>query len=123
MHINQHNGYWSGTCAIVVVCLAVIVSLSPAAAQQDRDSEACFKSNDPDAKIVACTRIIERTQKTKNKHTVAIAYSARASGYESKNELDRAIADYDQAIRLIGEVPPGSPTVPNGRRWASPLFG
>jgi tetratricopeptide (TPR) repeat protein len=108
MRVNQHIARGSGTRAIVVVSLAVILSLSPAAAQQDRDSEACFKSNDPDAKIVACTRIIERSQKTKDKHTVGLAYSARASGYESKNELDRAIADYDQAISLIGEVVPAS---------------
>lgn len=108
MHVNRQIAQWLGGRAIVVVCVAVIPNLSPATAQQDRDSEACFKSNDPDTRIAACTRTITRAQLARNKHTVGLAYAARASSYQSKNELDRAIADFDQAIRLIGEVAPAS---------------
>src|SRR5262245_31410995 len=86
-------------CPLVVIVLSVItLVVSPAAAQQDRDAEACAKSNDPDTKIAACTRIINRPRKTKDERVAAFAYGARALAYQSKNELNRAITDFDQAI-------------------------
>src|SRR5262249_60548282 len=61
------------------------------------DGEAC-KANTPDQSIAACTRIREGTGETAKDS--AIARRFRGLAYQRKRDLDRAIADYHEAIRL-----------------------
>ncbi len=56
----------------------------------------CEQDKDRDLSIRSCTRIIEGGVKGDK----ASAYSWRGSAYDNKDDYDRAIADYDQAIRL-----------------------
>src|SRR5262244_419059 len=52
----------------------------------------------PDLQISGCTTII-RSGRESNKN-LAIAFNNRGNAYYDKKEHDRAIADYDQAIKL-----------------------
>jgi len=54
---------------------------------------------DPDRQIRGCTQVIERGKKESRKNR-AIAYFNRGVAYRKKGEVDRAIADYTEAIAL-----------------------
>ncbi len=74
-----------------------LISFSSAFAASQADRNACDKaSTDPEG-IRACTNIIDSHDEGYNR---AIAYMNRGVAYGGKGEHDRAIADYDQAIRL-----------------------
>src|SRR5258707_10431689 len=60
------------------------------------DWETCAKGAGDDA-IAACTRAIKSG--TYNGKTLALAYSNRGVEWRAKGELERAIADYDEAIK------------------------
>ena len=63
------------------------------------DQELCEgTSPDVDAQIAACTRQIGSGHFWG--HDLAIEYYNRGIAWKAKGDLDRAIADYDQAIRL-----------------------
>ena len=57
-----------------------------------------FGGNHPDIRIIACTRNIKSGRFTGR--NLAIAFANRGLAYKSKGQWDRAIADYDEAIRL-----------------------
>jgi lipoprotein NlpI len=63
-----------------------------------RDIAACAQTAQPDAAIEGCTRVIE-DPKHKPKGRAA-AYFNRGNAYSAKGENERAIADYDEAIKL-----------------------
>jgi tetratricopeptide (TPR) repeat protein len=56
--------------------------------------------------MTACNRLIESG--TLSKDRLAFVYGARATIYLHKGGLDQAIADHDQAIRLLTEARPAS---------------
>ncbi len=61
----------------------------------------CVQDKDRDLSIRGCTLIIEGQAKNYNSVAAkAVAYANRGNAYEKKGEYDRAIADYEQAIRL-----------------------
>lgn len=73
--------------------LAVPVSAAPG-----DDAAACYKASG-DAAIASCTRLIE-SGNLKNP-VLALLYAVRGSEWsQSKEQHDRAIADFDQAIEL-----------------------
>lgn len=57
------------------------------------------RSAGPEARIAACTQIIARA-KQETKRDQLTAYVNRGSAYLARREFDRAIADYDRALRL-----------------------
>ena len=63
------------------------------------DQRLCY-GNDPnlDARIAACTRQIALGKW--QGHGLAIWYNNRGNAYRSKGDIDRAIADYSEAIHL-----------------------
>jgi len=67
----------------------------------DRYSD-CSQSAEPDRSIRGCTAIIERG-KRENQKNRAVAYWNRGNAYSLKRELDQAIADYTEAIKLNPE--------------------
>ena len=61
----------------------------------------CVELKDPDQRITACTRLIKRFKREeRSAKTVSAAYVMRGVGYFSKGDWARAIADFDEAIRL-----------------------
>src|SRR3954447_141167 len=77
---------------------AAAVLASPLSAQQSPDWTACFASqDDPDGGIRGCTAIIVAGRE--RGRNLAIAYNNRGDAYWEKSDLDRALADYNQAIR------------------------
>jgi len=58
------------------------------------DKSDCRDGKTADLKIKGCSALIKTDAKD------AIAYFSRGSAYQTKGEVDRAIADYDKAIGL-----------------------
>jgi len=112
--VCPHNrGFASGhgliSAAILIVTVAVIPAqslllggvaalflvASPALAESDRDWDDC-NADDPVRSLAACTRILLGGEEKKR----ALAYFNRGYVYKIMGDLDRAIADYNKAIRL-----------------------
>src|SRR6267378_1977540 len=51
-----------------------------------------------DLQISGCTTVIQSGRETTR--NIAIAFNNRGNAYHDKKEYDRAIADYDQAVKL-----------------------
>jgi tetratricopeptide (TPR) repeat protein len=68
-----------------------------ALAEPQEDWPACTTNNDQ-AAIAACTRLIESGQLTVEESSRAFHHRGRA--YRSTLKFDRAIADYNEAVRL-----------------------
>src|ERR1700730_3259916 len=79
----------------VVVPLLVGWSATPAAAGDRSD---CRKPGGGDETIAACSRMI--ASNALKGAELASAFSNRGVAYKHKGDFDRAIADYDEAIRL-----------------------
>ena len=81
------------------VALAAMMMAS-AMAQLSPHWQACTGNPgiDWDQQIKSCTALIQSG--TELKENVAIAYYNRALAYENKDDYARAIADYDEALRL-----------------------
>jgi len=90
----------SGALLLAILSACVIaVSLSFAAnAKRDRDWDAC-KGSDADASIAGCTNVLSRG-KRETQSNRATAHNNRGWSYSQKDDHDRAIAGYDEAIRL-----------------------
>ena len=84
------------------IALAALTSIGGIAAQAQTDQQLNWCNGKggatPDMQIGGCTAAIQSGKFTgKN---LAIAFYARGIGYQTKNQFDRAIQDYDQAIKL-----------------------
>jgi len=77
--------------------LTHIADFSGAATAQTLDQQRCL-APDPDLKISGCTAVIQSGHETQQ--NLAIAFYNRGNAYVRKGQNDRAIQDYDQAIRL-----------------------
>jgi len=82
-----------GAVAFVAMMMSAMAQLSP-------HWQACTGNPgiDWDQQIKSCTALIQSG--TESKENVAIAYYNRALAYENKDDYTRAIADYDEALRL-----------------------
>ena len=89
------------TIAVVAVFLVVWINTATQNAQADftQEVQRCDDArSQPDIRIVACTRNIQSGRFTgKN---LAVAFSNRALAYRKKMQWDKALADFDEAIRL-----------------------
>ena len=76
----------------------VLMSVAPAFAASMAAHDDCDADNNPDRNIAGCTLIIEDASEG---HTMqAVAHVARGLAWQAKGDLDRALADYTEAIRL-----------------------
>src|SRR5580700_1889733 len=82
--------------AIAAAVLTVAISPVLAATVQD-DGNSCVRDSG-DAAISACTRAIGSNLYSHS--DLALLYNNRGVEYANKGDVDRAIADYDQAIAL-----------------------
>jgi tetratricopeptide (TPR) repeat protein len=87
-------------CFAAVALLASGLSFgSTAIAQQSRDRTWCDDQNSTDDQTIAgCTAVIKSGRDSQ--HRLAVDYYNRGLAYRNKGDYDRAIADYNQAIRL-----------------------
>ena len=61
-----------------------------------------YGGDHPDIQIISCTRNIRSGRFTGR--NLAVAFTNRAFAYKRKGEWDKAITDYDEAIRLMPDL-------------------
>ena len=83
--------------ALVTAALLALVLGQPLLAA-DKAWEDC-EAADPDQSIAGCTLVLKRGTREKATRRVD-AYTNRGISYGQKKDYDRAIADYDEALRL-----------------------
>jgi len=90
----------SVTARVVAGAVALAAVTSFANAQLSSHWQICTGNPgiDWDQQIKSCTALIESSAEAKE--NVAIAFYNRALAYENKEDYERAIADYSEAIRL-----------------------
>jgi len=82
-----------GMAVLIAVSSPVLVTRAVAA----DDANTCAQANGDEA-IAACTHVVENLGTSANDR--AIAYVNRGAEYRAKRDIDRAIADNTEAIRL-----------------------
>ncbi|MET4177816.1 hypothetical protein ABIB99_008950 [Bradyrhizobium sp. LA6.1] len=87
----RSSAYW----LLPWLAVAALAGLPTVAAADDADT--CAKQSG-DAAIAACSRAIASGEFSGEE--LAKIYSNRGGGYKSKSDLDSAIADYSEAIRV-----------------------
>lgn len=83
----------------VGLAACVLLVTMPAAAQDSRQQRDRCTDGEPDVAIRACTAIIDSGQQTTA--DLAVTFFNRGWAFSMKGQYDRAIQDYDQAIRLV----------------------
>ncbi|HEY2137006.1 MAG TPA: tetratricopeptide repeat protein [Xanthobacteraceae bacterium] len=86
--------------ASFLFCIMVGSACVATTARADDNADHCFK-DDGEAALAACTRAIQSGKF--NGATLAALYHDRAIELRQKQEYERAIADYSQAIHIDAE--------------------
>src|SRR5260221_621275 len=81
---------------IMLMTLLGASTVLPGQSRQE-DWNLC-KSHDPEQSIRGCSALIQSSHDTGI--NLAKAFTNRGSGYATKGDYNRAIQDYDQALRL-----------------------
>src|SRR5262245_33795759 len=76
---------------------ALLLLAAPALGASRQAHDDC-NAADPDRNIAACTRVLE--DRHESKRVRGIAYVGRGLAYSDKGDLNHAIADFTEAIRL-----------------------
>ncbi len=102
-----------------IVTLAALALGLPALAQSDQNARWCRGEDGAtlEQTISGCTAVIDR--RTDTPQQVALAYSLRGGAIYYKGDPVRAIADYDEAIKLDPTFARGF----NNRCWARAVVG
>ncbi len=96
----------------------LLVLPGSARAQWNDDADRCARETaNFDLKIQYCSRAIQSGELSQRE--LALTFSNRGNVYYRKGQYDRAIKDYNQAIRLAPDYAPGY----NGRAWSRYLLG
>jgi tetratricopeptide (TPR) repeat protein len=85
----------AGNPAILACLLLSLAVLAGCTSQADRSR---CQSADPDAKIAGCTELIQ--SKLSTRAILSSSYNNRGAAFVEKRDYDRAIQDYNEAIRL-----------------------
>src|SRR5262245_31189957 len=85
--------------AIVLAAMLQALTATPAPAQR-ADEQRCTgaQSVSPQAQIASCTALIDSGRYARQ--NLSILHSNRGIAYGKAGDLDRAIADFDNAIRI-----------------------
>jgi tetratricopeptide (TPR) repeat protein len=95
-----HMSVALGVTMGVTLVAATMAPTTAAVAEQADEPRQCAATTgvSPEQKLASCTAVIaaglERPQ------NLAITFNNRGNAYLNKRDLDRAIADFDEAIRL-----------------------
>src|SRR5262245_48317152 len=83
---------------LICAAFAAVLMTTLAFGASQRDRQDCSQLQDIERTIHGCTQMInDRTEPQTNR---GIAFLHRGIAWRKKGELDRAIADYNEAIRL-----------------------
>ena len=83
---------------VLLTIVAFLYIGLPAWAQWNEDAQKCSEPGDPDVVLQHCNRALESGQLSEAGRSVTL--NNRANVYQSKREFDRAIQDYNEALRL-----------------------
>jgi tetratricopeptide (TPR) repeat protein len=86
--------------ALIALPLGVLIMGGWIAAACADEKSDCRDGKDVELKIKSCTTLIEGGRKD------AVAFNSRGAAYQAMGDLDKAIADYDQAITLKPDYAP-----------------
>ena len=101
-------------CLRGVAALLLLGAATAASAQGKSDEDLCATAtNNPDLAIQHCTRAID-SKRFSGMQLARLHYN-RGLEYATKGQADRAIADYDSAIRLVPKY--GDAYVGRGNAW------
>lgn len=70
----------------------------------DQEIKSCEAGKDPDLRISTCTEIIRKNSGAT--HKLGLAYFLRGNAYQTKQDYEHAIADYDESLRLVPGIAP-----------------
>lgn len=109
----------AGVRSGVAMALLAAVCAAPAAAQNDQNARWCRGEDGASLEqtISGCTAVVDR--RTDTPQQIALAYSLRGGAIYYKGDPVRAIADYDEAIKLD----PAFARAFNNRCWARAVVG
>ncbi len=88
-------------CRLLIASALLFVFAAPARAQWNDDAEKCAETPTPDLALARCTRAIQSGELSEP--SLVVTLNNRGNAYQNKGDYARAIADYDQAIRLNSE--------------------
>ena len=86
-----------------LAAFAALAIAGPAYSQANFDHDLCG-SRKPDRALSACTRVIQDRHEAPEMRVLALRN--RGFIYQDRGDLERAIADYDAAIKLATLTPP-----------------
>jgi tetratricopeptide (TPR) repeat protein len=111
------DGSWVTAGFVMVRCIAVLLAIlvcsAHALAASEEDRRNCATEHTADAKIAACTRVIEDQATPATVRTMA--FRDRGVAYANKGLQELAGADFDEAIK----IDPNDITALNGRGRAN----
>jgi tetratricopeptide (TPR) repeat protein len=85
--------------ALLAASALYLAALQASSAEDDPAWQACAGANSaPDQRVTACSSVIDA--KTETGRRLAAAYCIRGEGLTEKRDLDRALADLNEAIRI-----------------------
>jgi len=85
----------------IATLVGALFVVTPAVADVSRDRMVCsgeVPAAQPDQRVAACTAVIDAGGETPT--NLAVAYCARGVAYQARDHLDRAIADYNESVRI-----------------------
>jgi tetratricopeptide (TPR) repeat protein len=89
------------TCLTAALLGTAVISVQPpaASAQADQNWQTCIAvTTPPDDKVAPCSAVIDGKRETGSK--LAAAYCLRGHGLTEKRQLDAALCDLNESIRL-----------------------
>jgi tetratricopeptide (TPR) repeat protein len=93
-----HERFWGTRFGAIWLAIVAIFLAVPCYALDQHDVKSCDQSVDWDRKIAGCTKLL--TEPRLPPVTLSSVYAARGTGWASKNDFVRAIADFDEALRI-----------------------
>src|SRR5438132_4751479 len=100
MSADMRDGFKGGRMtrlAIIVLSLALFTAATAWGSGFD-DAKRCYEETNNDMKLHYCSRAISSGELSDD--NLAATFNNRGNAYRTKGDTDRAIQDYDQAIRL-----------------------
>ncbi len=88
----------SHLAAALAIIAMTLVALPAQAQNRDQAIKDCDQERDPDRRIAGCTMLIKSG--TLSARQQSFAYNSRGNAWRDKDDNERAIPDYDEAIRL-----------------------
>lgn len=88
---------------VLIVGIGLMFAGGALGQTRDENVALCNTSRTPELALRGCTALIDSGQETPANR--AVFYFARGERYRDRGEYDRAIRDFDQAIKLKPDIP------------------